>query len=67
MSFTGSLEGTADYFIRVLRKVIRERVESFDVRPEVQADFNEHTQNVMKDLVWSGTCRSWCKLMSRGQ
>ncbi|KAL2209886.1 FAD/NAD(P)-binding domain-containing protein [Sarocladium strictum] len=66
-SVMGSLEGTADYFIRILRKVIREDVKSFDVRPEAQADFNTHTQDAMNDLVWSGSCRSWYKSGPNGK
>lgn len=31
------------------------------VRHEAQEDFDKHTQTVMKDMVWTGACRSWCK------
>ncbi|ETS84116.1 hypothetical protein PFICI_02141 [Pestalotiopsis fici W106-1] len=60
-SLMGSLEATSDYFIRLLRKVIRQRVKAFDVRPEAQQDFDDHTQSIMRDMVWTGTCRSWFK------
>ncbi|KAI1045076.1 hypothetical protein LB505_009396 [Fusarium chuoi] len=55
----GSVEATADYFIRLLHKMIRQRVNSFEVRVDAQHDFNVHTQKVMQDMVWTGTCRSW--------
>lgn len=58
----GSLDATSDYFIRILRKVVRERIKSFDVRPEAEQDFASHTQTVMRYMVWTGACRSWCKL-----
>ncbi|KAF3010374.1 hypothetical protein E8E14_010060 [Neopestalotiopsis sp. 37M] len=60
-SLMGSLEATSDYFIRLLRKVIRQRVKALDVRPEAQQDFDTHTQSVMRDMVWTGSCRSWFK------
>lgn len=58
---TGPIEATSDYFIRLLRKMVRQRVKSFTVKPECQADFDLHTQTLMQDMVWTGTCRSWCK------
>ncbi|KAK1542459.1 hypothetical protein CPAR01_05846 [Colletotrichum paranaense] len=60
-SLMGPIEATGDYFIRILSKVIRQRVKSFDVRPEAQSDFDKHTQEFMKNMVWTGTCRSWFK------
>lgn len=60
-SLMGSLEATADYFIKILEKVMREEVVSVDVRQEAQADFNSHTQQIMKKMVWSGPCSSWYK------
>ncbi|KAJ6182618.1 hypothetical protein N7485_001260, partial [Penicillium canescens] len=60
----GPLEATSDYFIRILRKVIRERVRSFEIRQEVEQDFDCHTVELMKDMVWTGSCRSWCKLFN---
>ncbi|KAG9496517.1 hypothetical protein J7337_011293 [Fusarium musae] len=65
-SLMGSVEATADYFIRLLHKMIRQRVKSFEVRVDAQEDFNIHTQTVMQDMVWTGTCRSWCKLFVSG-
>ncbi|KAL1850047.1 hypothetical protein Plec18167_008252 [Paecilomyces lecythidis] len=60
-SLIGALEATADYFIRLLRKMITQRVASFDIRSDVQADFNTHTQDFMRHMVWTGSCRSWYK------
>lgn len=56
----GSLEATSDYFIRLLRKVLRQKVKCFDVRKEAQDDFVNHTHAYMQDMVWTGTCHSWC-------
>ncbi|KIX07125.1 uncharacterized protein Z518_05102 [Rhinocladiella mackenziei CBS 650.93] len=60
-SLMGTLEATADYFVRLIEKFIHEKAMSFNVRCEVQADFDAHTQNLMEDMVWTGTCRSWYK------
>ncbi|EED19230.1 hypothetical protein TSTA_025470 [Talaromyces stipitatus ATCC 10500] len=53
----GSLEATSDYFIRLLRKFLREQVKKFDVRLDAQTDFDKHTQAYMQNMVWTGTYR----------
>jgi hypothetical protein len=60
-SLMGTLEATGDYFIRLIGKFIHEKAVSFDVHLEVQADFDAYTQELMKDMVWTGNCRSWYK------
>ncbi|KAK4937228.1 hypothetical protein LTR10_022060 [Elasticomyces elasticus] len=65
-SLMGTLEGTADYFVRLIRKWSTQQALSFDVKQRVQEDFNTHTQTVMQKLVWTGSCRSWFK-NSRGR
>ncbi|KAK0647922.1 putative sterigmatocystin biosynthesis monooxygenase stcW [Lasiodiplodia hormozganensis] len=60
-SLMGSLEATSDYFIRMLRKVLREDVKTFDVVEAAQRDFDTHTQSFMRQTVWTGACRSWFK------
>ncbi|KAH8702351.1 hypothetical protein BGW36DRAFT_395003 [Talaromyces proteolyticus] len=66
-SLMGPLEATGDYFVRLLRKVIRQNVKTFDVRPDVQADFDQHTQQYMQNMVWTGSCRSWFKNHKTGR
>lgn len=58
-SVIGTLEATADYFVRLLEKLMNEKARSFEVRDEDQSDFDAHTQDVVKDMVWTGSCRSW--------
>ncbi|KAH8655441.1 hypothetical protein BX600DRAFT_489099 [Xylariales sp. PMI_506] len=60
-SLIGPLEATSDYFVRLMRKMARERVKYFDVKKAAQDDFDAHTQDFMKDAVWTGACRSWFK------
>ncbi|EXJ92971.1 hypothetical protein A1O3_01527 [Capronia epimyces CBS 606.96] len=66
-SLMGTLEATADFFIRIMTKVAAQRVRSFAVRPDVQADFDAHTQQLMQNMVWSGPCSSWYKSKSSGK
>lgn len=60
-SLMGSLEATADYFVRLLKKFVDENVSSFTVKLDAQADFNAQTQATMQKMVWTGSCRSWYK------
>ncbi|KAF4835658.1 FAD-binding monooxygenase moxY [Colletotrichum tropicale] len=60
-SLMGPIEATGDYFVRILTKMIRQRIKSFDVRIEAQTDFDNHTREFMRQAVWTGTCRSWFK------
>ncbi|KAH8663443.1 hypothetical protein BGZ60DRAFT_411320 [Tricladium varicosporioides] len=66
-SLMGPIEATAGYFSRLLHRFILQKAKSFDIRPEVQQDFDEHTQGFMKDMVWTGTCRSWFKRSTDGK
>lgn len=66
-SLMGTLEATAAHFVQLVSKKVRENVASFDVWPEVQADFDRHTQGVMKNMVWSGACRSWYRTNGNGK
>ena len=61
-SLLGTLEGTADFFVRLTRKMTRQRAISFNVRQCVQNDFNERTQEFMQTIVWTGSCRSGFKM-----
>lgn len=57
------MEGTSDYFIRLLQRAIRYGASSFDVKPEAQADFDSRVCEFMKKTVWTGSCRSWCRFL----
>ncbi|KAL4816188.1 hypothetical protein BDW67DRAFT_185013 [Aspergillus spinulosporus] len=66
-SLMGPLEATADYITRLLRKTVRQQIQSFSVRPDAQAEFDAHTQSYMLNMVWTGTCRSWYKNNTTGK
>lgn len=63
-SVIGVLEATADFFVRLISKKIEEKIISFDVRKDVQVDFDQHTQQLMQETVWVGPCRSWYRSRS---
>ncbi|CAK7232680.1 hypothetical protein SCUCBS95973_009184 [Sporothrix curviconia] len=60
-SVMGTLEATADYFVRIMQKMVAQDVAYFNVRADVQADFDSQTQATMQNMVWTGSCNSWFK------
>lgn len=63
-SLMGIVEGTADYFVRILKKMSDEQIHSFDVHLSAQTDFDRHTQEMMQYYVQTGSCQSWYKTKS---
>lgn len=55
---------SAKYVVQALRKMQTEQIKSMSIKKHIQDAFNEYTQAVHKDLVWTGSCRSWCKIHS---
>ena len=54
------IESQIQYVVDCLRKMRQEGLETVEVRPEVQAAFNEEVQARMPDTVWmTGGCSSW--------
>jgi len=54
------IEAQVDYVLDMLRTLGRRAAASFDVKPEVQARFNDDLQKKMKRTVWNaGGCASW--------
>lgn len=53
------IESHVNYVMSALRLLGGRNVAAIDVRPAVQADFNEKLQRRMKRTVWSSGCRSW--------
>lgn len=47
--------------MQVLEKLQSDQIKFVDVKKERQDAYNEYTRAVHKDLVWSGSCQSWCK------
>ncbi|SDZ40364.1 Predicted flavoprotein CzcO associated with the cation diffusion facilitator CzcD [Amycolatopsis xylanica] len=54
------IEAQIRYALDAMRMVRRSRAEAFEVRPSVQASFNEEIQRKLASGVWStGGCTSW--------
>ncbi|MEA2233947.1 MAG: hypothetical protein QOD83_3763 [Solirubrobacteraceae bacterium] len=53
------IESQMAYIMDALRVMDERGVTSFDVRPEVQARYNERLQSKMPKTVWMSGCASW--------
>ncbi len=54
------IEAQIDYIIESMRHLQRHGLSSLDVRPEVQAAFNDGLRVKLKDTIWTaGGCQSW--------
>lgn len=53
-------EAQMEYIVDCLNRLERDGVGSFDVRPDVQAAYNDDLRRRLRDTVWtSGGCGSW--------
>ncbi|KAL5040848.1 hypothetical protein BDW71DRAFT_201844 [Aspergillus fruticulosus] len=55
------IQMTAVYIYKWLDKLQTEDIRSFEVRQDVNDEYNEHMQTYLKRTVWTGSCRSWYK------
>ncbi|KAK5052669.1 hypothetical protein LTR84_002534 [Exophiala bonariae] len=60
-SLTSAIDWTADYVLKWLVKMVREDIKSFEVKAQVQDDWNVWGEELMKRTVWTSGCRSWYK------
>lgn len=52
---------SVDYIFHAIQKMQKDQIRSIAVKQEMQDYFNEYTQSLHRDLVWSGSCVSWCE------
>ncbi|ETI24668.1 hypothetical protein G647_04037 [Cladophialophora carrionii CBS 160.54] len=52
---------TCDYILRWAQKIATQNIKSITPKPEAVADFNEYSQEFLKNTVWADNCRSWYK------
>jgi cation diffusion facilitator CzcD-associated flavoprotein CzcO len=52
-------EAQIAHALQAIERMMRENLRFVDVRPEVQARYNERIQRRMKHMVWSSGCSSW--------
>jgi cation diffusion facilitator CzcD-associated flavoprotein CzcO len=53
------IEAQVQYVLSALRLMRRRGAQTLEVRPAVQAAFNQQVQTRMKRTVWASGCRSW--------
>ncbi|KAH6644658.1 putative FAD-containing monooxygenase [Boeremia exigua] len=66
-SLIGSLEATADFIVRLLKRVDSFGVATFAPDKGAQDDFNMQVDDFMKGAVWTGNCTSWYKQGQTGR
>ena len=55
------IQATAIYVYKWLEKLQTEGIRSFEVREDVNEEYNQHVQEYLKRTVWTRGCRSWYK------
>lgn len=55
------IQATAMYVYQWLNKLQTEEYQSFEVREDVNEEYNEHVQQYLDRTVWTKGCRSWYK------
>lgn len=55
------IQTTAIYIYKWLEKLQTEGLRSFEVRDDVNEEYNQHVQKYMERTVWTRGCRSWYK------
>lgn len=55
------IEMQCEYMIRFVRKMQRQKLKAFAVKPDVVTQLNAHHQHFLQRMVFSDGCRSWYK------
>jgi cation diffusion facilitator CzcD-associated flavoprotein CzcO len=55
------IQATAVYIYKWLEKLQTESIKSFEVRHDVNEEYNQHMQKYLERTVWTKGCRSWYK------
>lgn len=53
------MEAQIDYIVEAISKLLQFGWKSLDVRPEVQARYNEDIQQRLQSTTWNSGCQSW--------
>lgn len=63
-SLVPCIESIASYVAQVVQKMQRCQIKSLEIREDLQKKFNEYIQAAHQNLVWTGSCGSWCMWLS---
>ncbi|KAK6434497.1 hypothetical protein LTR95_009321 [Oleoguttula sp. CCFEE 5521] len=66
-SLTMMIESTGDYVIKAIRKIQKERIKSFVIKPDRVRDFLQYVDTYFRGTVFSEDCQSWYKKNGKGQ
>lgn len=66
-SVMGPLGVVGEYAIKVIKKMQNEFIRSFAPKQDITDAFNAHTQEFIKQTVWSTNCRSWYRNNETGR
>lgn len=63
-SVIGPLGEVANYAVKFIKKMQNEFIKSIAPKQDMTDLFNAHTQEFIKQTVWSSDCRSWYRSMT---
>ncbi|KAH8811635.1 flavin-binding monooxygenase-like protein [Xylogone sp. PMI_703] len=66
-SVIGPLGQVANYAVKMIKKMQAEFIDSFEPKQDVTDAFNEHTQELLKQTVWTDDCRAWYRNNETGR
>lgn len=58
-SLISGVETEIDYAYKCITKMQTENISSLEASEEAMRDFIDYRNVLMKEMVWSSTCRSW--------
>ena len=58
-SMVHMIESQITYILDALRTMQRQQVQTIEVRPAIQAKYNEQVQKRLQGTVWNSGCKSW--------
>ncbi|KAH0836225.1 putative sterigmatocystin biosynthesis monooxygenase stcW [Fonsecaea pedrosoi] len=60
-SLSSAIDWEAEYILKWVNKVAQEGIKSFNVKQDVQDEWNIYGDEVLKRTVWTSGCKSWYK------
>ncbi|WP_410211795.1 flavin-containing monooxygenase [Aquirhabdus sp.] len=53
------MESQIDYAVRVIKTIIDQKIKLLDVKPNIQAEYNQKIQKRLTKTNWNSGCKSW--------
>jgi hypothetical protein len=58
-TFIACIEAYLNYAFTAVERLMTENIKSIAPKEEAVDDFQEHKDDIVQDLVWTSSCRSW--------